>query len=97
MPWVESTAQGLSVALHTKLGGGWCRQYSVGPLTHAAVAFEFAGGWKDLKGSVAVTVLQFLLGGGGSFSAGGPGEIHSHLPAELSSPRCPLFLALEEG
>ena len=34
---------------------------------------EFAGGWNDMKGSVAVTVLQFLLGGGGSFSAGGPG------------------------
>jgi processing peptidase subunit alpha len=42
-------------------------------MTHAMLAFEFAGGWNDMKGSVAVTVLQFLLGGGGSFSAGGPG------------------------
>ncbi len=37
------------------------------------LAFEFAGGWSDFKGSIAVTVLQFLLGGGGSFSSGGPG------------------------
>lgn len=27
-----------------------------------------------MKTSVATTVLQFLLGGGGSFSSGGPGE-----------------------
>ena len=27
-----------------------------------------------MKGAITVTVLQFLLGGGGSFSAGGPGE-----------------------
>ncbi len=49
------------------------RQYSPSPLTHAVLAFEFAGGWKDIKGATAVTVLQYLLGGGGSFSAGGPG------------------------
>lgn len=49
------------------------RQSQTGNLTHAMLAFEFPGGWNDLKGSVAVTVLQFLLGGGGSFSAGGPG------------------------
>jgi hypothetical protein len=41
---------------------------------HSMLAFEFAGGWSDFKGSIAVTVLQFLLGGGGSFSSGGPGE-----------------------
>ena len=38
------------------------------------LAFEYPGGWNDVKGSTAVTVLQFLLGGGGSFSAGGPGK-----------------------
>ena len=38
------------------------------------LAFELQGGWKDVKASVAATVLQFLLGGGGSFSSGGPGE-----------------------
>ena len=46
---------------------------------HSMLAFEFAGGWSDFKGSIAVTVLQFLLGGGGSFSSGGPG----------ASPPCP--------
>ena len=43
-------------------------------MTHAMLAFEYPGGWNDVKGSTAVTVLQFLLGGGGSFSAGGPGK-----------------------
>lgn len=33
------------------------------------------GGWRDVKGSVAMTVLQYLLGGGGSFSAGGSGPL----------------------
>ena len=37
------------------------------------VAFEAPGGWRNFKGSVVTTVLQFLLGGGGSFSTGGPG------------------------
>ena len=48
-------------------------------MTHIMLGFEFAGGWKDIKGSVAVTALQFLMGGGGSFSAGGPGA-HARLP-----------------
>ena len=43
-------------------------------MTHSAIAFELEGGWRDVKGSVAATVLQYLLGGGGSFSSGGPGE-----------------------
>ena len=63
-----------------------CRQYATGELTHAMLAFEFAGGWNDMAGSVAVTVLQFLLGGGGSFSAGGPGEHHAQ-PCANGLPR----------
>jgi hypothetical protein len=59
-----------------------CRQYQTGDLTHTMLAFEFGGGWNDLQGSVAVTVLQFLLGGGGSFSAGGPGECMT-LPSRI--------------
>jgi processing peptidase subunit alpha len=56
------------------------RQFSVSPLTHIMLAFEYQGGWRDVKGSVAMTVLQYLLGGGGSFSAGGPGKgMHSRL------------------
>ena len=38
------------------------------------LALNYPGGWNDVKGSTAVTVLQFLMGGGGSFSAGGPGQ-----------------------
>jgi processing peptidase subunit alpha len=52
------------------IGGDW-RQFAASPLTHAILAFEYQGGWRDVKGSVAMTVLQYLLGGGGSFSAGG--------------------------
>lgn len=61
------------------VGGDW-RQFAASPLTHAILAFEYQGGWRDVKGSVAMTVLQYLLGGGGSFSAGGPGKgMHSRL------------------
>lgn len=61
------------------IGGDW-RQFAAGPLTHGVLAFEYAGGWNDMKGSVVTTVLQYLLGGGGSFSAGGPGKgMHSRL------------------
>ncbi|GAB4821951.1 hypothetical protein N2152v2_008997 [Parachlorella kessleri] len=61
------------------VGGDW-RLFSASPLTHAILAFEYQGGWRDVKGSVAMTVLQYLLGGGGSFSAGGPGKgMHSRL------------------
>ena len=60
-------------------GGDW-RQFSPAPLTHATLAFEAAGGWRDVKGACAMTVLQYLLGGGGSFSTGGPGKgMHSRL------------------
>lgn len=38
------------------------------------LGFEAPGGWRDVKGSVVMTVLQYLMGGGGSFSAGGPGK-----------------------
>lgn len=39
-----------------------------------ALAFEVAGGWRDVKTATAVVVLQTLMGGGESFSAGGPGK-----------------------
>ncbi len=51
------------------VGGDW-RLFSASPITHGILAFEYAGGWRDVKGSVAMTVLQYLLGGGGSFSSG---------------------------
>lgn len=37
------------------------------------LGFEVQGGWRDVKTSVVMTALQYLMGGGGSFSAGGPG------------------------
>jgi processing peptidase subunit alpha len=55
------------------VGGDW-RQSVDSPKTHVAIAFEVPGGWRNEKDSYAVTVLQTLLGGGGSFSAGGPGK-----------------------
>lgn len=39
-----------------------------------ALAFELPGGWNNLKDCMTLNVLQMLLGGGGSFSAGGPGK-----------------------
>jgi len=63
-----------STAVKTEYVGGDWRQSVDSPLTHVAVAFEVPGGWRNEKDSYAVTVLQSLLGGGGSFSAGGPGK-----------------------
>ncbi|KAK2197000.1 bifunctional Peptidase M16 [Babesia duncani] len=50
------------------------------PLLHLAVAYEIPnGGWSSAE-LVIFTVLQSLLGGGGSFSTGGPGKgMHSRL------------------
>lgn len=50
--------------------------------TRVAVGFEVAG-WHD-KDLVAMCVMQILLGGGDSFSAGGPGKgMYSRLYREL--------------
>ncbi|KAJ8774095.1 hypothetical protein K2173_009526 [Erythroxylum novogranatense] len=49
-------------------------------MTHVALAFEVPGGWNNDKEAITLTVLQMLMGGGGSFSAGGPGKgMHSRL------------------
>nr|XP_043623467.1 mitochondrial-processing peptidase subunit alpha-like [Erigeron canadensis] len=42
--------------------------------TSFALAFELPGGWSKVKEAMTLTVLQMLMGGGGSFSAGGPGK-----------------------
>ncbi|EFJ11431.1 hypothetical protein SELMODRAFT_183257 [Selaginella moellendorffii] len=55
------------------IGGDW-RGTADSPTTHIALAFEVPGGWRNEHDSFAVTVLQTLLGGGGSFSSGGPGK-----------------------
>ncbi|XP_010528943.1 PREDICTED: probable mitochondrial-processing peptidase subunit alpha-1, mitochondrial [Tarenaya hassleriana] len=59
--------------------GGDFRQHTGGEATHFALAFEVPG-WFNEKEAVTATVLQMLMGGGGSFSAGGPGKgMHSWL------------------
>uniref|UniRef100_A0A0D6R6V3 Uncharacterized protein n=1 Tax=Araucaria cunninghamii TaxID=56994 RepID=A0A0D6R6V3_ARACU len=60
--------------------GGDFRCQADSPMTHVALAFEVPGGWHKEKDAIALTVLQTLMGGGGSFSAGGPGKgMHSRL------------------
>eukprot|EP00922_Rhytidocystis_sp_ex-Travisia-forbesii_P009874 GHVS01014438.1.p1 GENE.GHVS01014438.1~~GHVS01014438.1.p1 ORF type:complete len:551 (+),score=81.78 GHVS01014438.1:67-1719(+) len=53
--------------------GGDCRVDGPSPLVHLAIAFETPGGWNSAD-LVPLTVLQSLMGGGGSFSTGGPGK-----------------------
>ncbi|OVA12458.1 Acid phosphatase (Class B) [Macleaya cordata] len=54
--------------------GGDFRCQAASPGTHVALAFEVPGGWHKETDAMIVTVLQMLMGGGGSFSAGGPGK-----------------------
>jgi processing peptidase subunit alpha len=61
-------------ATPTTYVGGDFRQKTDSPITSIVLGFEFKGGWRDTKASTAMTVLTMLLGGGGSFSAGGPGK-----------------------
>lgn len=60
--------------------GGDFRRHGEEGATHVAIAFEVPGGWQKEKDAIVLTVLQMLMGGGGSFSAGGPGKgMHSRL------------------
>ncbi|XP_011000940.1 PREDICTED: mitochondrial-processing peptidase subunit alpha-like [Populus euphratica] len=60
--------------------GGDYRKQAASQMAHVALAFEASGGWHKEKDAIMLTVLQMLLGGGGSFSAGGPGKgMHSRL------------------
>eukprot|EP00898_Chlorokybus_atmophyticus_P006707 jgi/Chlat1/7037/Chrsp56S06707 len=80
-PYFEGLPKVASTTTPTShyVGGDW-RAAKDSPLTHVAVGFEFIGGWKDVKNSVTMTVLQMLLGGGGAFSSGGPGKgMHTRL------------------
>ncbi|KAJ4960764.1 hypothetical protein NE237_020674 [Protea cynaroides] len=54
--------------------GGDFRCHADTERTHVALAFEVPGGWRKEKEAMTLTVLQMLMGGGGSFSAGGPGK-----------------------
>jgi processing peptidase subunit alpha len=60
--------------------GGDYRHQADPSRTHVALAFEVPGGWRKDKDAMTLSVLQTLMGGGGSFSAGGPGKgMHSRL------------------
>jgi len=65
------------------VGGSSCLEKELKePFTRIAVGFE-VGGWND-DDIVATVVLQTLLGGGDSFSAGGPGKgMYSRLYREV--------------
>jgi len=62
-------AQTVAPSVYT---GGEIRESSMDELTHFALSFK-APGWKD-KDLVPICVLNALMGGGASFSAGGPGK-----------------------
>lgn len=50
------------------------------PEASLILAFEYKGGWKDVQGAATMVTLTHLLGGGSSFSSGGPGKgMHSRL------------------
>ena len=51
------------------VGGDW-RLPGASGSTSLALAFEVAGGWRDVKNATAAVVLQTLLGGGESFRRG---------------------------
>lgn len=71
-------------------GGDYRCQGDLGE-THFALAFELPGGWRNEKDAMIVNVLQVLMGGGGSFSAGGPGKgMHSRLYSRVLN-RCSKF------
>jgi processing peptidase subunit alpha len=64
----------------SKYTGAYCLLPGAHPQPNLLLAFEYQGGWRDVEGAVAMTVLTYLLGGGSSFSSGGPGKgMHSRL------------------
>ncbi|KAK1264786.1 Mitochondrial-processing peptidase subunit alpha [Acorus gramineus] len=64
----------LPQAPKSKYIGGDFRRQTDTPKTHVALAFEVPGGWHNEKDAMTLNVILMLMGGGGSFSAGGPGK-----------------------
>lgn len=63
--------------------GGEARVERPNPLCHLMLGWEVQGGWNG-PSLAAVTVLQMFLGGGGSFSTGGPGKgMHTRIYTEV--------------
>ncbi|KAM0846409.1 hypothetical protein ACQ4PT_055686 [Festuca glaucescens] len=54
--------------------GGDFRHKTDSEVTHVAMAFEVPGGWHQAKSAVIMKVMQTLMGGGASYSSGGPGK-----------------------
>ncbi|CAL1141027.1 unnamed protein product, partial [Cladocopium goreaui] len=66
-----------------KYTGGEIRMARPNPLCHLIYGWEVPGGWNG-QWLAAVTVLQMFLGGGGSFSTGGPGKgMHTRLYTDV--------------
>eukprot|EP00899_Mesostigma_viride_P020189 jgi/Mesvir1/28171/Mv04731-RA.1 len=62
------------------VGGDWRAAIDSSETGHVALGFLASGGWQDVDGTVLISVIQMLMGGGGTFSAGGPGKgMHSRL------------------
>nr|ACN36385.1 unknown [Zea mays] len=60
--------------------GGYSKHRAYSDMTDVALAFEVPGGWFQERDAAIMTVIQTLMGGGGSFSTGGPGKgMHSRL------------------
>merc|ERR1712110_364833 len=63
--------------------GGDHRIEKPNPLCHLMLGWEVPGGWNGHM-LAAITVLQMFLGGGGSFSTGGPGKgMHTRMYTEV--------------
>jgi len=70
----------LALAAYT---GGDFRLERPNPLCHLMLGWEVEGGWNG-KHLASITVLQMFLGGGGSFSTGGPGKgMHTRLYTDV--------------
>jgi len=75
-------SQTSSSAVPAMYTGGDLRVPQPNPLCHLMFAWEVQGGWSSPE-LAAITVLQMFLGGGGSFSTGGPGKgMHTRLYTE---------------
>lgn len=73
-PLFDGVPAGKTEQPQSRYTGGDYRTPGNVPTSDVLLAFEVPGGWRDMKTSITATVLQFLLGGGGSFSSGGPGK-----------------------
>lgn len=77
---VERKPRVMAPAVYT---GGDHRVEAPNPLCHLMFGWEVAGGWNGAN-LAAITVLQMFLGGGGSFSTGGPGKgMHTRMYTEV--------------